>query len=333
MDMETISVIIPVYNVEDYLGRCLESVCNQTYKALEIILVDDGSSDDCPEICDSWAGRDRRIRVIHQENRGLSAARNAGLKICRGDYVIYIDSDDYILRDTMETLLYLLKKHEADVAVSTYRKSGEEDKECFRLSGKILAGKTQDMLEYLYSNYLWHSWAKLIKRRIAVQCPFDERLIYEDYENTPRLLLLAKRIVISMDGRYQYTVRNGSIMERHQKITSNDLAEITDRNLCLFQSSDYQEKTKHYLYGFLFEQIAYNYHRTIKSVKMGAERREPFLVNTRLVLRSHRDKWLKNGEIGNRRKGAYLAIVFFPGLYRWAYLAFFGQDRKRNSRL
>lgn len=99
---ELISVIVPIYKVEDYLDRCIQSLVNQTYKNLEIILVDDGSPDDCPRICDEWGKKDQRIKVIHKENGGLSDARNAGMKVMTGAYVSYIDSDDWIEENKSE---------------------------------------------------------------------------------------------------------------------------------------------------------------------------------------------------------------------------------------
>ena len=102
MKSALISVIVPIYKVEKYLDECIESIVNKTYRNLEIILVDDGSPDKCPEMCDQWAKKDERIRVIHKENGGLSSARNAGLDVATGDYVGFVDSDDFIERDMYE---------------------------------------------------------------------------------------------------------------------------------------------------------------------------------------------------------------------------------------
>ena len=117
VDMPLISVIIPVYNVEKYLDRCLESVVNQTYKNLEIILVDDGSPDNCPKMCDEWAKKDSRIRTIHKINGGLSAARNAGMDALTGDYIGFVDSDDWIEINMFERLISILTDYSADMAV------------------------------------------------------------------------------------------------------------------------------------------------------------------------------------------------------------------------
>ena len=110
MELEKISVIVPVYKVEKYLKRCVESIVQQTYQNIEIILVDDGSPDRCPEMCDEYARRDARIKVIHKSNGGLSDARNVGLRIATGEFILYVDSDDYIELDACERLLKGMKK-------------------------------------------------------------------------------------------------------------------------------------------------------------------------------------------------------------------------------
>ena len=112
---ELISVIIPIYNVEAYLDECIASVIAQTYSNLEIILVDDGSPDNCPQMCDEWAAKDSRIRVIHKENGGLSDARNAGIDIATGEYIAFVDSDDWIEPEMYEIMLAALKNENADI--------------------------------------------------------------------------------------------------------------------------------------------------------------------------------------------------------------------------
>ena len=107
---ELISVIVPIYKVEPYLDRCVQSLVDQTYSNLEIILIDDGSPDKCPEICDEWEKKDYRIKVIHKENGGLSDARNMGMQIMTGDYVSYIDSDDWVSTNMYEKMLYKIKE-------------------------------------------------------------------------------------------------------------------------------------------------------------------------------------------------------------------------------
>lgn len=113
--MELISVIVPVYNVESYVAKCIESIQNQSYQHLEIILVDDGSTDDSGDICDQYAAYDDRIKVIHQENGGISAARNTGIEAANGDYITFVDSDDYIAPNMYEDMLHILKDNDLDI--------------------------------------------------------------------------------------------------------------------------------------------------------------------------------------------------------------------------
>ena len=122
-----ISVIVPVYNVEKYLDKCINSLINQSYNNLEIILIDDGSTDNCGEICDKYALKDNRIKVIHKKNEGLSAARNLGISISKGDYIIFIDSDDWVDKEILLKLLNLIKKYNSDIAVCDYLLTYDEN--------------------------------------------------------------------------------------------------------------------------------------------------------------------------------------------------------------
>ena len=116
-DSSKISVIIPVYNVEEYLDKCVTSVLNQTYKNLEIILVDDGSPDNCPKMCDEWAKKDKRIKVVHKKNGGLSDARNSGIEVCTGEYIGFVDSDDYIDKQMYKELLKRIESTNSDMVM------------------------------------------------------------------------------------------------------------------------------------------------------------------------------------------------------------------------
>ena len=120
--MKKVSIIIPVYKAEGYLNKCLESVVNQTYQNLEIILIDDGSPDNCPKMCDDWAKKDKRIKVIHKENGGVSSARNCALDKLTGDYICFVDSDDTIHPKYVEILIRNLKEANADISVCSWKK-------------------------------------------------------------------------------------------------------------------------------------------------------------------------------------------------------------------
>ena len=125
MTFPLISIIVPIYKVEPYLRRCLDSIVNQTYTNLEIILIDDGSPDGCPQICNEYAARDDRIVVIHKENGGLSDARNAGLDICKGEYISFVDSDDWIADVFIEVMFKVLKDNKATMAISDFSRTSQ----------------------------------------------------------------------------------------------------------------------------------------------------------------------------------------------------------------
>ena len=131
MNEEKISIIVPVYKVEDYLERCIDSIVNQTYKNLEILLVDDGSPDNCGKICDEYAAKDDRIIVIHKQNEGVARARNSALDVVTGDYISFIDSDDWVAEDAYEYYLDNIKKYKADCVVGrcqmVFDRNGELD--------------------------------------------------------------------------------------------------------------------------------------------------------------------------------------------------------------
>ena len=120
--MDLISIIVPVYKVEKYLDKCVQSIVDQTYQNLEIILVDDGSPDNCGAMCDVWAKKDSRIKVIHKENGGLSDARNAGIKAASGEYIFLLDGDDYILKNAIELMYKGVTENNADIAICNYKK-------------------------------------------------------------------------------------------------------------------------------------------------------------------------------------------------------------------
>lgn len=177
-----ISIIIPIYNVEKYLKQCLDSIINQSYKNLEILLIDDGSTDKCPEICDAYALKDKRIKVIHQENKGISSARNMGLKIASGSYIAFVDSDDWLALNCYETVLAHAIKTDADiVGYDIFEVWGNTIKMTSHTPNKnevLHASKHYDLLFSLWPLV----WSKLYKKSFLDkhQIYFPNGLIYED---------------------------------------------------------------------------------------------------------------------------------------------------------
>ncbi len=211
-----ISVIVPVYQVEAYLSRCIDSILSQTYQNLEVLLVDDGSLDGCPAICDAYAEKDKRVRVIHQENTGLSGARNAGIEAAEGAYLAFVDSDDYISKDFVRVLYELLE--ETGCAISQCRFSyvqGEALKSSRERGYHLYRGES--LLEQLYgpeeeATCFVVAWNKLYKRELFAYIRYPKGRIHEDEATTYRLFHEAKKLVFTERALYGYYTENaGSI--------------------------------------------------------------------------------------------------------------------------
>ena len=207
---ELISVIVPVYKVEKYLKRCVESIVNQTYRNLEIILVDDGSPDRCGEMCEQFAHEDDRIKVIHKENGGLSDARNAGLEIYKGSYVVFVDSDDWLDADMIEILYKTLKKNKADIAECSYRNYFcdciKEETEC---NAEIVVGNSEFALESMldWKYFKPNAWNKLYKRSVIADIRYPKGKLHEDEFTTYKYIYNAERLVYVDVSKYNYDRR------------------------------------------------------------------------------------------------------------------------------
>ena len=225
-DSIMVSVIVPVYKVERYLDKCVESILNQTYKNLEIILIDDGSPDKCGEMCEIWAKKDRRIKVIHKENGGLSDARNAGIEICSGRYVGFVDSDDYIEDEMYEKLLIAITKENADIStcLSIDEYEGEEAGKLLKSDEYVVLDSQEALNDLMINNdYLRHAtWNKLYKRELFDSIKFPVGRIYEDAAIMYRLLDNIKSIVCVNSELHHYIQRKDSIIHATYKRKSVD---------------------------------------------------------------------------------------------------------------
>lgn len=223
-----ISVIVPIYNVEKYLDRCVDSIINQTYKNLEIILVDDGSPDNCPQMCDDYAKKDSRIKVVHKENGGLSDARNVGMKIATGEYVSFIDSDDYVSLDFYETLLETIVDNDSDIVECGVVKFYENEKfDKYNDDLKVTNYDTVDALDGLINEnpFKQHVWNKLYKSNIALDIPYAVGKLNEDEFWTYQIFGKAKKVTRINKTMYYYFQRGSSIMGNGYNIKRLDALE------------------------------------------------------------------------------------------------------------
>ena len=217
-----ISVIIPVYKVEKYLRKCVDSVINQTYKDLEIWLVDDGSPDNCPAICDEYAANYSRIKVIHKENGGLSDARNAALDVMTGEYVTFVDSDDYIAEDAIQTLYDALINNSADMSVGNMDSVDESG----NISSFYYPANTQTVLNGTEILQLLNQPCapnRLYKSEIFSDIRYPVGKLYEDVFTWHKILAKVNRIVLTGRVSYYYLVRSGSIMHSEYDIRFTDI--------------------------------------------------------------------------------------------------------------
>lgn len=211
-----ISIIIPVYNVEKYLPRCLNSVINQTYENIEIIVVDDGSTDHSGQICDEYAEKDRRIEVIHKKNEGLSVARNEGIINASGKYLSFVDSDDYIALDYINYLFDLLIMAKADISICGYRKFyGNNVKHKEKKSKLIISNREKALFDLLYQREkLSPAWGKLFRKELFNHIKFPEGRIHEDIGIIYKIFFEASLIVYGNQEKYFYFQRENSISNK-----------------------------------------------------------------------------------------------------------------------
>lgn len=208
-----ISVIIPIYNVQPYLKRCVDSVCGQSYTDLEILLIDDGSTDESGSLCDLLAKSDSRIQVYHQENRGLSAARNLGLEKTNGDFIAFVDSDDFILPNMLQTLHDVLEKYDCDIASCSFIKFTDHILKIENSAKKLKIFSSEDALRDLFLSGVFQEtvWNKLYRRSVLENLNFPVGKYHEDIFFTYQAFLHAKKIAAVDFIGYGYFQRQDSI--------------------------------------------------------------------------------------------------------------------------
>lgn len=221
-----ITVVVPVYKVEQYLAECVDSILNQTYTNLEIYLVDDGSPDRCGEICNEYAKKDSRIRVIHQENKGLSGARNSAIDVFKGEYITFVDSDDWISNEMIERLYKNLIEYDAQMSCTSPDSFYEDGTHTTtKYNGEVFVYTKEQALDcFLFNDYLTPCvWGKLYMRNLwtSVRCP--EGMLFEDQFTTYKLIDQCNKIIYCTKPMYHYRKRAGSIGHSEFKRNTYDL--------------------------------------------------------------------------------------------------------------
>lgn len=311
---DKISVIIPVYKVEPYVRKCIESVAGQTYDRLEIILIDDGSPDRCGEICDECAQNDSRIKVIHRQNGGLSAARNSGLEAATGDYVLFVDSDDYIHKNMVERMHNIAIEKQADVVVCDYLKVNEgEEKEQLQESGEVIDITDDNRLDYMLGDtkiVFTVVWNKLYKRDLFQNICFPEGKVHEDEFVTYKILHQAEKVCYLRDELYYYVQRKSSIMGEGGNVKTLQRLDAFQERIQYYRSRkmmayEYQ-MLNHYRY-FLTEFI----NNVYMQGKCTKAQLKPYVQYMRKEIVLH--IWKYN--ISIKTKLGYVLYALTPGIY------------------
>lgn len=209
-----ITVIVPIYNVEKWLPRCVDSILAQDYKNLELFLVDDGSPDGCGKICDEYAEKDKRIKVIHKPNGGLSDARNAALDVAKGNYITFIDSDDYVTPDYISTLFSLIEKCDAQMSIATWQifPEGIIPKMPNIKLNEIVMTQNEALSNMFYQkSYDVSACVKMYHRSLFEGVRYPKGQLFEDLQTTFKLMLKCDKVAFTNKPVYFYMFRKGSI--------------------------------------------------------------------------------------------------------------------------
>lgn len=252
---DLISVVVPVYKAEDYLNRCIDSILSQTYRNIELILINDGSPDNCPSICDAYAIEHSRIKVIHKENEGVSVARNKGIEIAKGKYIAFVDSDDYIHPGYLNALMFMLSNSEAQISICAYKKVFDSEINEINVSNdfEIISDLTaMDML--LNDQSKCTPWGKLYNINLFKDVRFPEGKIMEDMFVMPKLFSKAKVIALNSQELYYYNQEGLSITRSSFNYKKLDIVEAA------LSWKDHTEVN----YPTLFEKASMHYYATVQ---------------------------------------------------------------------
>ena len=275
--MDIISVIVPIYNVREYLKKCVQSILNQSYQLIELILVNDGSTDGSGALCDELSILDQRIKVIHKENGGLSYARNMGIEIATGKYILFVDSDDYILPQMCECLLSAVKKYKCQIAICDFVEVYNDDKDEEKVEtdiNRVLCKKMgKDDMSNFYSEAPKKfdiAWNKLYERELFSDIRYPIGKIHEDTATTYQLLYKAKDSVYIDAKLYCYRQRNNSIMGTGTTKRSLDALDALQQKLIFY--SDRKEAQFYTLIFSYYKYLIFDLRRKWEQFDIGEKR-------------------------------------------------------------
>ena len=313
-----ISIIIPVYKVEAYIDRCIKSVIQQTYRNIEIILVDDGSPDKCGSICEYYSQRDKRILVFHKTNAGLSDARNYGIEKANGEYIVFIDSDDYVDADYIAYLYNLILKYKTRMSICQHRTLYDNG------SIKDQNTETDEVLDtnICLERMLYHdridtaAWAKMYHRDLFRKVLYPKGRIFEDIGTTYALMLQCRKIAVGYASKYNYVFHNNSIVNGQFTIKKLDMIDMTDK-----MASDVIEIFPA-LENAVIRRRVYARFSTLNQMLNEKERYNDIRVGIIGFIMNNGKLVLKNKKAPKRDKMAIILLRINYKLYKWIWLKY-----------
>lgn len=310
--MEQISIIVPIYKVEAFLDRCVSSLVNQTYRNLEIILVDDGSPDRCGEICDMWAEKDNRIKVIHKDNGGLSDARNAGIDIAHGEYIAFVDSDDWVSKFYIEQMYQVMQREDCDIVECEIIRTAGKEKISDRNTSEYFCYTVSGALEQLIKDGVFHQyvWNKLYRKQIVEGIQFVKGKTNEDEFWTYQIFGRAKKIVKLDRALYYYYQRPDSIMGKGYSIKRLDALEAKQQRQQYIDR--YFPELSTLAAVNLFSSCIYSGQMTLKYMR-GNERKKAKIIINHIKHTNRPDKDIKSILVGTEKIWLELACFNFWG--------------------
>lgn len=307
-----ISVIVPVYNVERELPRCLDSIVNQTFDDFETLLIDDGSTDSSLDIAKEYSGKDSRFRVFTQHNSGSACARNLGLENVKGEYIAFVDADDYIHPKYLETLFYLIRNYGCDVASCDYKPVGNDCQIDMQLDDIVdhnneILDKTE-LFSRLFERLPFACvWGKLYKRKIIAEKKFLPFVMSEDLEFNSIVFNRVGNVIHTDLALYYYVMRDGSVT--HSPFGDNDMSRLRAISRIYMNMHDYDGRIR----SFMLKRTLKDYLSV--RYRMTKQYKETFISTSHMICKEILPDFKRNPYIGAFYKWSILLFVKFPGLY------------------
>lgn len=326
MNRPLISVILPIFNIEEYLPKCMESLKKQTYQNIEIVMVDDGSSENCAHLCDELAGKDKRAIVYHKPNGGLSDARNYGIERANGDYITCIDPDDYVDYDYIEYLYSLVCKYDSKMSICQHRVRYDNGSvKDYGADGDEAISTKKCLDRMLYHDVIDTSaWAKLYHKSLFEWIRYPKGKIFEDIGTTYALMLECDQIAVGYESKYNYIFHENSIVTGKFKPNKLDMLLMTDK-MSVDVQNRFPDLSDAILRRRVYSRLS-TLNQMLNTKECASEKKEIIKF-----IKSNRWKILKNKKAPKRDKIAICLLSVSYSLYRFCWLRYQARIMKKAS--